>query len=159
MSHRAVVLTISDSRSRGQAADASGPAVIDQLPLLDAGLIHREIIADEIDAIRNAAQTWIGRCEMIIATGGTGIATRDVTPEALEPLIEKALPGFGEMMRMRAVERKPLSIVSRSGAGIAKGTLLLWLPGSPGAVRECVTWLAPAIKHVCQFLTGGVVEH
>lgn len=152
--NRAVVLTISDRCSSGDAVDRSGPALIETLPQLDAHLIHRETIPDDPDQIRHVAGTWIGRCELLLTTGGTGPAARDTTPDALAPLIERNLPGFGELMRMRGAERTPLAIVSRSGAGLAIGTLVVWLPGSPKAVRECIEWLAPAIRHVCQFLRG-----
>ena len=154
MSCRAVVLTISDSRSAGGAADRSGPAIIEHLPMLDAGLIHREIVPDDVDEIQSAVKTWIGRCDIIFTTGGTGVATRDVTPEAIKPLLDRDLPGFGEAMRMRAFDKTPLSIVSRGGAGVANDTLIVWLPGSPKAVSECMEWLAPAIKHVAAFLRG-----
>lgn len=154
MPYRAVVLTISDSRSAGSAADRSGPAIIEQLPSLESVLVHREIVPDDPDRIRDAVKTWIGRCEIIFTTGGTGVAARDVTPEAIRPLIERALPGFGEVMRMRAFEKTPLSIVSRGGAGVANNTLMVWLPGSPAAATECIEWLAPAIRHVAAFLRG-----
>lgn len=150
--NRAVVLTISDRCARGDAVDRSGPELIEALPLLDAKLIHREVLPDEPERIRAAARAWISRCELLLATGGTGVAERDVTPEALAPLIERSLPGFGEAMRMRGFERQPLSIVSRGGAGLAGRTLLIWLPGSPRAVHECIDWIAPAVRHVAAFL-------
>jgi molybdopterin adenylyltransferase len=154
MSNRAVIVTISDRVSRGEAPDQSGPAILERLPALDAVAVHREVVPDEIEHIRTAATTWIDRCELLLTTGGTGIAPRDVTPEALAPLVERPLPGFGEVMRLRAFERLPTSVLSRSGAGVAGGTLLLWLPGSPRAVRECLDWLAPAIKHASAMLRG-----
>ncbi|MBW7905405.1 MAG: MogA/MoaB family molybdenum cofactor biosynthesis protein [Phycisphaerae bacterium] len=154
MSNRAVILTISDRVSRGEAQDQSGPAILERLPLLDAVAIHREVVADEIERIRAVATTWIDRCELLVTTGGTGIAPRDVTPEALAPLVQRPLPGFGEVMRLRAFERLATSIVSRGGAGVSGGTLIVWLPGSPRAVRECLEWLAPAIKHTCAMLRG-----
>lgn len=154
MRNRAVILTISDRVSRGQAQDLSGPAIIEALPALDATAIHREVIPDEIDRIRTVATAWIDRCELLLSTGGTGIAARDVTPEALNPLVHRSLPGFGEVMRLRAFDRLPTSILSRNGAGVSGTTLLLWLPGSPKAVRECLEWLAPAIKHTCAMLRG-----
>ena len=152
--NRAVVVTISDRCSAGDAVDRSGPEIVDCLPKVQASLIHRETIPDEVDRIRAVAERWLGRCELLITTGGTGIADRDVTPEAFGPLIEKPLPGFGEVMRMQAYERLPLSIISRAGAGVARGTLVIWLPGSTRAVRECLEWLAPAIGHCCDFLAG-----
>ncbi|RMF80549.1 MAG: MogA/MoaB family molybdenum cofactor biosynthesis protein [Planctomycetota bacterium] len=152
--NRAVVLTISDRCSRGDAVDASGPALIENLPSFDAQLIHREVLPDETERIRETARVWIGRCELLLTTGGTGIAARDVTPEALAPLLERTLPGFGEVMRIRAFDQTPLAIAGRGGAGVAKKTLIVWMPGSPKAVRECVDLLAPAIRHICQFLRG-----
>jgi molybdenum cofactor synthesis domain-containing protein len=153
--NRAVVITVSDRCSRGDAVDRSGPAVIDLLVTADATLIHREVVPDEVDRIRAAVLAWIGRCELVVTTGGTGIAERDVTPEAILPLIEKHLPGFGEVMRLKAFDRLPQAILSRSGAGTARNTLVVWLPGSPKGAAECMEWLATAIRHACDFLRGA----
>lgn len=154
MQIRTAVFTISDRCARGQAEDRSGPAIIERLPDLDATLVHREVVPDEVSSIRAALQGWIGRCELIVSTGGTGIAARDVTPEAVSPLLDRPLPGFGETMRLRAFERLPTSILSRGGAGVAGSTLIVWLPGSTKAVRECLEWLEPAIRHACRQLAG-----
>jgi molybdenum cofactor synthesis domain-containing protein len=154
VSHRAVVITISDRCSRGEAEDLSGPAIIERLAELDATLIHRQIVPDDLDTIRQTVATWLDRCDVILTTGGTGLAARDVTPEAIEPLLQRRLPGFGEIMRLRACERTPLSVLSRGGAGTAGRTLIVWLPGSPQAVTECLRWLAPAIHHACELLRG-----
>ncbi|MCA9244021.1 MAG: MogA/MoaB family molybdenum cofactor biosynthesis protein [Phycisphaerales bacterium] len=154
MPNRAVVITVSDRCAAGAQRDESGPAIIDALPALESQLVHREIVADDVDAIRDRVTAWLGRAELILLTGGTGVAERDVTPDAIEPLLERRLPGFGEVMRLEAFKRTPLSIVSRSGGGIARKTLIVWLPGSPRGARECVQWLAPAIRHVCGFLRG-----
>lgn len=154
MSARAVVITISDRSADGSRADTSGPAVIESLPDLDASLVHREIIPDELERIRDGVARWIDRADLILTTGGTGVATRDVTPEAILPLIQKHLPGFGEVMRLRAFDRTPMSILSRGGAGVSGKTLIIWLPGSPKAVMECIEWLAPAIRHACAVLRG-----
>ncbi|MCG3128590.1 MAG: Molybdopterin adenylyltransferase [Phycisphaerae bacterium] len=156
---RTAVLTISDSRSRGEKPDLGGPAVVDMLAALDAVLVHRDVVPDEVGTIRAAVEAWLGRCDLIVTTGGTGVAPRDVTPDALGPLIERSLPGFGEVMRLRGFEANPLSVASRSGAGIARGTLVLWLPGSPRGVRECLEWLAPAIRHVAALLHGTDAGH
>jgi molybdopterin adenylyltransferase len=155
MPNRAVVLTISDRSAAGTREDRSGPVLIESLAGVDAVLVHRQIVPDEAAAIRDVVRGWLGRCELILTTGGTGIAPRDVTPEAIEPLLEKRLPGMGEVMRLRAFERLPTSILSRSGAGIAGGTLIVYLPGSPKAVRECMEWLSPAIRHACALLAGA----
>lgn len=154
MQNRVVVLTISDRCAAGESADQSGPAMVEQLGALDAALVHREIVPDDIERIRAVVSAWVGRCGLILCSGGTGVAPRDVTPEAVRPLIERDLPGFGEVMRLRAFERLPMSILSRGGAGIAGQTLIVWMPGSPKAVRDCLAWLTPAIRHACQFLRG-----
>lgn len=154
MTSRAVVITVSDRCSRGEATDRSGPAIIERLPDLDAQLIHREVIPDELELIRKTAHTWIGRCDILLTTGGTGVAVRDVTPEALRPLVERELPGFGEVMRMRAFEKTPTSPISRGGAGVTGQTLIVWMPGSTKAVTECLDWLAPSIRHICKLLRG-----
>jgi len=155
MTSRAVVITISDRCSAGTSEDRSGPAIIERLADLDASLIHREIIPDERERIEGVVRQWIDRCELIVTSGGTGVALRDVTPEAILPLIEKPLPGFGEIMRTSVFERIPLSIVSRSGAGVAGRTLILWLGGSQSAAEDGLRILTPAIKHVCAFLRGA----
>lgn len=154
MPTRAVVITISDRCHAGDAVDHSGPAIADRLPLVDAHLVHKSTVPDEVERIRDEVAGWIGRCDLILTTGGTGLAPRDVTPEAIEPLIERPLPGFGEIMRTRAFRHVPTSIVSRGGAGAAQNTLIVWLPGSPKAVRECMDWLSPAIRHACELLRG-----
>lgn len=154
MKNRAVVLTISDRCARGEAKDVSGPAIVECLPELDAGLVHQAVVPDELEQIRAAVQAWLGRCEIILTTGGTGIAPEDVTPEAVAPLIDRHLPGFGEAMRLSAFPGVPYAIIGRGGAGIAQNTLVVWLPGSPRAIRECLEPLAPAIRHVAEFLRG-----
>lgn len=154
MPNRAVILTISDRCSRGEAEDKSGLALVELLDDLAATLIHRDLVSDDVDAIRRVLRDWIGRCELILTSGGTGVAPRDVTPEAIRPLLEKELPGFGEAMRAAGQVKQPLSIVSRSGAGTAGRTLIVWLPGSPRAVKESLEPVAPAIRHICQFLRG-----
>lgn len=154
MRNRVAVFTISDRCSAGTAEDKSGPAIIEHLSAIDGMLVHREILPDQRERIAAAVEAWIDRCELVITTGGTGIAERDVTPEAVRPLVQRDLPGFGEVMRMRAFDRLPTSIISRGGAGIAGRTLIVWLPGSPKAARECFDWLGPAIRHVCGFLRG-----
>jgi molybdopterin adenylyltransferase len=154
MSNRAVIITVSDRCCQGETTDRSGPTLMELLPSLGARLVHHEIVPDDAARIRSTVAAWLSRAEIVLTTGGTGIGARDVTPEAIGPLIETLLPGFGEIMRVRTFDQTPLSIVSRTGAGIARGTLIVWLPGSPEAVRECLAWIAPAIRHVCEFLRG-----
>lgn len=154
----AAILTISDSRALGTAEDRGGPAVEAALIAIGCTIAERRIIPDEKDEIRAAVQSFIGQVRLIVTTGGTGVADRDVTPEAIEPLIEKSLPGFGEIMRSGSFSKTPLSIISRGGAGVSGGTLILMLPGSPRGVSDCLELLSPAIKHVLQVLEKQKVD-
>jgi len=149
----AAVLTISDSRSRGDRPDESGPAIETFLAELGATCAHRGIVPDERERIEAALREWSDRVGLIITTGGTGIAPRDVTPEAVAAVIDRALPGFGEIMRVQTFEKTPLSIISRGGAGVRGRTLIIYLPGSPKAVRDCLPVIAPAIRHVLKALS------
>lgn len=150
-----LVLTISDSRSAGTTRDQSGPAAVAALSALGFTDSACAIVPDDVHEIRDAIRQGITRFRLIVTTGGTGIAPRDVTPEAVAPLIDKPLPGFGEIMRTATFEKTPLSIISRGGAGIARGTLIVMLPGSPRGVTQCLELLGPAIRHVCKILDGA----
>ena len=154
----AAVLTISDSRSQGDAEDLSGPAAAEILRDMGLDVSCRKTIPDDLAAIQAEVRTLIDRVTLIVTTGGTGIAERDVTPEAVAPLFDKTLPGFGEIMRTGSYSKTPLSIISRSGAGVAGRTLIVMLPGSPRAVRDGLTLLGPAIKHVLKFLENQPVD-
>ncbi len=143
---RAVILSVCNEGVADHGAQRSAAAIVEELPSLDASLIHRATIARDRAAIRHAADTWIGRCDLFIAIGGTEIAQDDVTPDVLEPLIERRLPGFGELLRLKVYEDHPNLLISRCGAGIARDTLVLWLMDSPDLCRKCLTWLTPAIR-------------
>ncbi len=150
---KAAVFTISDSRAAGRRNDESGPQAEALLPDLGCTCVHRQVIPDEQPQIEQALRDWSSRADLIITTGGTGIAPRDVTPEAAAAVIERPLPGFGEIMRSATFEQMPLSIISRSGAGILGCSLIVYLPGSPAAVRDCLRIIAPAVRHVLKALS------
>jgi len=154
----AAVLTISDSRSRGEAEDLSGPAAAEILGDMGLDVSCRKTIPDDLAAIQMETKALIDRVTLILTTGGTGIADRDVTPEAVSPLLDKTLPGFGEIMRTGSFAKTPLSIISRGAAGVAGRTLIVMLPGSTKAVRDGLALLAPAIKHVLKFLENQPVD-
>lgn len=156
--HPAAVFTISDSRSDGRRPDESGPAAEAMLEACGAACTHRAIIPDERAVIERHLREWAGRVDLIVTTGGTGIGPRDVTPEAAAAVIDRTLPGFGEIMRVGTYERTPLSIISRGGAGVIGRTLLVYLPGSPAAVRECFGVVAPAVRHVLRMLAQTVTD-
>lgn len=155
---RAAVLTISDSRSAGENPDLSGPAATARLAGAGFEIASVEIIPDDRPRIESSLRELVGRVDVIVTTGGTGIAERDVTPEAAAAVIERPLPGFGEIMRTGTFSRTPLSILSRGGAGVAGRTLIVCLPGSPRGVAECLDLLMPAIRHAVSVMSKTAVH-
>ncbi len=152
------ILTISDRASSGVYEDKSGPAIRDCLQemLSCEWQPHYLVIPDEqeqIEATLKAMADDEGCC-LIVTTGGTGPAKRDVTPEATEAVCEKMLPGFGELMRAVSLRSVPTAILSRQTAGIRGKTLIVNLPGKPAAIRECLLAVMPAIPY-CIDLIGG----
>lgn len=131
------VLTVSDTRTLEN--DASGRTLVERLEAAGHRLIARELVVDDVTRIASVVRAWIqdGEVDVVLVTGGTGITERDVTPEALTPLFEKDLPGFGELFRWLGYSQIGTSTIhSRAVAGIAGGTLVFALPGSPGACRD-----------------------
>ena len=131
------VLTVSDTRT--EADDRSGQVLIDKLAEAGHRLAARAIVTDDFDAIVAQLRSWIGDAgvEVVIATGGTGVTGRDVTPEAFQAVFEKEIAGFGEVFRMLSYEKIGTSTIqSRATAGVAGGTYLFAVPGSPGACRD-----------------------
>jgi molybdenum cofactor biosynthesis protein B len=149
---RALVLTISDSRSAGDKPDQSGPAAHEILKSLGVSEVESRIIPDELERIRDAVRSAATGASLVVTTGGTGVGPRDVTPEAIGPLFDRELPGFGEIMRTGSFGKTPLSIISRGGAGIVGRCLVVMLPGSPGGVKDGLSLLGPAIRHVLKIL-------
>jgi molybdenum cofactor biosynthesis protein B len=130
------VLTVSDTRS--QETDTSGALVAESLARAGHRVAARSVVRDEVGAIRDALAAWIADpgIDVVVATGGTGVTARDVTPEALAPLVTKAIPGFGELFRtLSFAEIGAATIQSRAEAAVCGGTLVFLLPGSTGAVR------------------------
>lgn len=156
--HSAAVITISDSRSAGAARDESGPAAAALLRDMGFEVVDTRVIADDAVVIATIVKELTGRARLIVSTGGTGIGPRDVTPEAVRPLFDRELPGFGEIMRVGSFSKTPLSIISRGGAGIIGRSLVVMLPGSPRGVRDGLELLAPAIKHVLKVLSTGSAD-
>jgi len=131
------VLTVSDTRSL--ADDKSGQILVDRLEAAGHVLADRKIVTDETDQIVAQLRSWIAdaNVDVVIATGGTGVTGRDVTPEAFESVYEKSVPGFGELFRMISFQKiKTSTIQSRATAGVAGGTYLFAVPGSPGACKD-----------------------
>ncbi len=144
------VITVSDTRTL--ETDAGGALVCELLEAARHPVVSREIVPDEVSAISAALAKLLERedCRAVILTGGTGIAPRDVTPEAVEPLLERVIPGFGELFRMLSYEDiGSAALLSRALAGIAKGRVVFALPGSRGALRLALPRLViPELSHL-----------
>jgi molybdopterin adenylyltransferase len=152
------ILTVSDRASRGIYEDKGGPAIQAELEriLSSPWLPVARVIPDEraqIEAELRRLSDEDG-CALVVTTGGTGPAPRDVTPEATEAVCEKMMPGFGELMRAVSLKSVPTAILSRQTAGIRGRTLIVNLPGKPSAVAECLAAVFPAIPY-CVDLIGG----
>ena len=152
------IVTVSDRASRGEYEDLGGPAIREYLKqvLQSEWMEHTKVISDDLDLIAVTLEVLAQSegCCLIITTGGTGPALRDVTPEATEKVCSKMLPGFGELMRRVSLEKVPTAILSRQTAGICNRALIVNLPGQPKAIRECLDAVFPAIPY-CIDLIGG----
>jgi len=155
------IITISDKAWQGQRPDKSGQAIRDSFSAVDSQVVKYEVIPDELDIIASKLAQWAdeGGVDIIITTGGTGLGQRDVTPEATLSVVDKVVPGFGEMMRARTFSATPLSLLSRAVAGVRKKCLIINLPGSPKAAGECLEVILPAIPHAVEIIKGEVTEH
>ena len=152
-------ITLSDRAANKIYEDVSGPEIERVVQDLFAEAIdwQREILPDERELIEQALRKFADEmdCPLIITTGGTGPAARDVTPEATHAVLEKELPGFGEIMRMRSYDKVPTAILSRATAGIRGRSLIVNLPGRPRAIAECLSLLGPAIAEAIDHVTGS----
>ena len=155
------ILTISDKGARGQRYDESGQAIRDIFSELDSEILSYDIIPDEFDVIRQKLAEWAdsGETDIIITTGGTGLGERDVTPEATMAVVDRVVPGLAEAMRAISLSKTPMAMLSRATAGMRGRCLIINLPGSPKAVRECLEVLLPAIPHAIDIIKGVVTEH
>jgi molybdopterin adenylyltransferase len=156
------VLTISDSGAKGARQDTSGEKIremVTQLP--DAVISAGAIIPDERELIESTLSEWSDdrRLDLIITTGGTGLAPRDITPEATKAVIDREVPGIAEAMRAISLQHTPFGMLSRGVAGTRGQTLIINLPGSPKAVKECLEYILPVLPHAINLLTEGPREH
>lgn len=156
----AAVLTISDSVTVGTRVDRSGPAVRDRLEQLGWQVSLMDVVPDERAQIssRLAALADGGQMSAIFTTGGTGLALRDVTPEATRAVIDREIPGLGELMRARGLKATPLAVLSRAIAGTRGRVLIVNLPGSPKGAVESLDAIVEVVPHVLELLRGDT-EH
>jgi len=145
------VLTISDRVSRGEADDGSGDT-LEELLLADGFEVVRRLVADEKDEIAQAIVDLAGDAALVLTTGGTGLAARDVTPEATESVLDRRAPGISEAIRADSIARTPHGLLSRGVAGAVGTALVVNLAGSPGACRDGYAVLRPALPHALKLL-------
>ena len=156
---RVAVVTISDKGFAGTREDKSGPALVQALTNV-ASVVQQDIVPDEKEQIAELlAQIGdSGKVDIIFTTGGTGMAPRDVTPEATLSVIDRVVPGISEAMRAASLQITPRAMLSRATAGIRKGTLIINLPGSPKAALECLEVFLPVMQHAVETLRGETYE-
>ena len=147
------IITVSDRASQGVYNDRGGPALKAAAEAYGWKLLAEALVPDEKQDIQRAVREQAARgCQLILTTGGTGVAQRDVTPEAVREIGGRELPGFGEAMRMESVKLTPTAILSRSVATIVDKALVICLPGSPKGAVECLGFVAGAIPHCLEIL-------
>jgi len=154
----AAVLTVSDSCARGERADLSGPAVAEALRKRRFSIVGTEIISDEQAFIQKAILYWTAEARLVVTTGGTGIAERDVTPEATRGVCERLLEGVAERMRSEGSKKTPFAALSRGVCGVRGTSLILNLPGSPAGAVESLETVADLLPHALELLAGKT-EH
>jgi molybdopterin adenylyltransferase len=157
---RAGILTVSDRSSRGEREDASGPALSRWLEERGVKTGRLGIVPDEKDRIAAVLRNWADEeeFELILTTGGTGVSPRDVTPEATLKVVEWTIPGFGERMRSRSLEKTPMATLSRAVAGVRKRSLIINLPGSPKGAVENLEAVWDAVPHAVEKIRGDESE-
>jgi molybdopterin adenylyltransferase len=152
------VLTISDGVAAGTRADESGD-LLAALLAVDGYEVERRIVPDDVDEIARAIAAVAGDAALVLTTGGTGVAPRDVTPEATASVIERWVPGIPEAIRADAIAKTPHGLLSRGVAGVRGSTLVVNLPGSTGGCRDGYAVLRPALEHALHLLSEEATKH
>ncbi len=161
MTIRLAILTISDAGHRGERHDASGDAIATWAAERAYPLAARELVPDETERIAAMLVAWADgdRADLILTTGGTGLTSRDVTPEATRAVLDKEAPGIAEAIRMSAYPRFHRAALSRGTAGVRGRSLIVNLPGSPGGVRDGLAVLADIVEHAVELVRGVKPDH
>ena len=159
MTARIGIVTVSDRAYRGVYKDLGGPAIQEYMSeaLTNEWAPESVVVPDELDAIQAALIELVDErgCSLVVTTGGTGPAVRDITPEATEAVCEKMMPGFGELMRQVSLQYVPTAILSRQTAGVRGKALIVNLPGKPSAIRDCLDAVMPAIPYCIDLIEGA----
>ena len=155
------ILTISDKGSRGEREDLSGQAIRELAIQIPATVERYKVVPDEVQHIARVLIEWADSddLDVILTTGGTGLAPRDVTPEATLAVIHRTVPGIPEALRQDSLKKTAYAMLSRAVAGVRGKTLIINMPGSPAAVRECVAVLVPVLPHAVAILRDQVGDH
>ena len=155
------ILTISDRSSRGERIDASGPALVELVQSQGWDVVEQKIVPDDVVVIQSTLKNWAdsGAADVILTTGGTGFAPRDVTPEATRNVVERLTPGLDEAMRAASLKVTPHAVLSRAISGIRKRALIINLPGSPKGAIENLQVIIVALEHAAQLLNEEDAGH
>ena len=154
----AAIITISDSCARGERTDLSGPAVAEVLRKHDFTIVGTATVPDDQAIIQREMLSWIDRARLVVTTGGTGLAPRDVTPEATRAICERLIEGVPERMRSEGAKKTPLAALSRAICGVRGGSVILNLPGSPAGAAQSLESVIDLMPHALQ-LVGGITQH
>jgi molybdenum cofactor synthesis domain-containing protein len=158
---RANILVLSDAASRGEREDKSGPAVRELLEAHGWRVGSIEILPDDLETIRTRLEVLTDGddCDALVTTGGTGVGPRDVTPEATRTILEKEIPGLGELMRAEGVKKTRRAALSRGGVGVRKGKVIVNLPGSLRGACESLESIIDLLPHVIDLIQGRTAHH
>lgn len=155
--YRVAIITSSDSGYAGDREDLSGPAIRDYMQNAGYEVVSLTLLPDDRGMLSGCMQAICdeNKADLILTTGGTGFSERDITPEATKDIIEREVPGIPEAMRALSMQITPRAMLSRQVAGIRKKTLIINMPGSPKACRECLEFILPSLEHGLDILSGA----
>ena len=151
---RVALITVSDGAAAGTRVDTSGDLLAQRMAALPAEIVSRVVVPDSIAGIQEALTAALSAADCVVLTGGTGLGPRDVTPQAVGPLLDYEVPGMAEAMRSEGLRHTPHAMLSRQVVGVARGCLVIALPGSPRAVGECIDTIWAALPHALALLRG-----
>jgi molybdenum cofactor synthesis domain-containing protein len=157
MAIRTAILTVSDMCSQGKRADTSGQTIEEMLPEDKYEVCEKTIVPDDYETITRTLRRFsdVLKAQVVLTTGGTGLGPRDVTPEATTAVCDRRVPGFSEILRCESYKKTPNAVLSRGVSAMRDNTLIINLPGSPKAVRECMEIILQVLPHAVDMMRGG----